>query len=155
MTTTQTETTQRVLDKANPDNLPDALRKVEVGKMSAVVKATFTGLTDVAAQDITTAAAKAAATIAGIDLDTLENLPPIGQILSLRTTAGTMATHGGHIVVDVGGTALVPQADSPGVATISDDGATLTFQAGVTAFVIQYIPRSAVDVSTDVFAPST
>jgi hypothetical protein len=33
------------------------------------------------------------------------------------------------------------------VALISDDGKTITFQAAVTAFVIEYIPRSSVDLT--------
>lgn len=155
MTTTATETVQRVMDKANPNLLADACRKVKFGKMATVVKAVFTGLTDVAAQDITTAAAKAAATITGINLDSDEMLPPIGHLLTLRTSAGTLAVHGSHTLTDANGTALVPNAAYPGVAKISDDGKTLTFQAGVTAFEIHYIPRPALDVSANQFAPST
>lgn len=152
-TTTRPETLQKVLEKSNPNTLADALKKVG-GMRHALIKAVFTGLSDVAAQDITTAAAKAAATITGIDaLPAGTNLPAIGQVVTLRTTAGTLATHGPHIVTDAGGTALVPQADSPGVAKLSDDGTEITFQAGVTAFVLQYYPRSETAM-TDNYASS-
>lgn len=154
MTTTKEETLQEVLEKADPNQLADALRKLGLSFAGQPIKVTFTGLTDVAGQDITTAAAKAAATVENIVLEDGENLPAIGSILALRTTAGTLATHGVHVVGDAGTTELVPQADSPGVASISDDGTTLTFQAGVTAFILEYIPRPKTAL-TSKFAPST
>jgi hypothetical protein len=149
MTTATKEVDLRqVLNSGNDNLIADALKQIKFGDMASVITATFTGLSDVAGQDITTAAAKTAATITGITLETGENLPPIGNILGLRTTAGSLATHGSHVVVDTGGTALVPQADSSGVATLSDDGKTLTFQAGVSAFVLLYTPRAAVVMTT-------
>lgn len=154
MTTTADITLQKVLENSDPNQLADALRQVG-GKRHAVIKVVFAALANVAAQDITTAAAKAAATISGIDeLPDGENLPAIGEVLSLRSTAGAMAVHGTHVVSDAGGTPIVPTAAIPGVATVSDDGKTLTFQAGVTAFVLQYRPRSEAAM-TSKFASST
>ena len=146
MTTTMTETVQDVLAVASPNQLSDALRKVNLGHKLATVKATFVALASAAAQDITTAAAKAAATITGIDLDTGENLPAIGTPISVRVTAGAAAA-GPRQITDAGGT---PSAT---VATLSNDGKTLTFEAGVTAFVLVYQPREAVVLTTQ-FAPS-
>ena len=104
---------------------------------------------DVAGHDITTAASLIGATIdQGITLDADERLPAIGRIVSLRSTAGSLAVQGTHVVSDSGGTALVPSATFPGVATLSDDGKTVTFQAGVTAFVLVYYPRPDVELTT-------
>jgi len=142
MTTSKPQTVQSALTKANPNDLADALRKVNLGHSMAVVKVTFASLASAAAQDITTAAAKAAATISGIALDTGENLPAIGQICTLRVTAGAAAA-GARTWTDVGGT---PAAT---IATVSDDGATLTFEGTVTGFVLTYVPRAAVDLEDD------
>lgn len=142
-TTTRTETIQRALDAASPDDVADALRKLgNFGKSKALVKVTFVGLTAAAAIDITTAAAKAAATIVGIDLDTGENLPPIGVPISARVTAGA-ATAGPRHITDVGGTPGAPGANGPGIATLSDDGKTITFEGNVTAFVLLYQPAGS------------
>lgn len=146
------DTIQEVLERSNPNDLADALHKLDFGKMNAVVKATFTGLTSAAAQNITTAAAKAAAVITGITLEAGENLPPIGELVSLRVTAGTLAA-GDSILTDAGGTAKAIGATNNHVTILSDDGKTLTFQAAVTAFVLVYVPRSKVPL-TDKFAPS-
>lgn len=147
MTTTATESTQKKLEKSDLNNLAEALKKVG-GKRHSVIKVTFASLTSAATVDITTAASKAAATIAGIDtLRTGENLPAIKSILSLRVTAGT-ATAGHRNVTDKDGTA------STSLALISDDGKSLTFEAAVTGFVIQYSPRAENDL-TAAFAPTT
>lgn len=135
-TATQTNTVQSTLSQANPNLLADAARIGKLGRALSPVKVTLTGLTSATSFDITTAAVRAAATIVGISpaLATLERLPAIGSIETLRVTAGAAAA-GVRAVTDAGGT---PAA---GVATISDDGKTLTFEAGVTAFVFTYFPR--------------
>jgi len=111
---------------------------------------TFASLTSAAAQDVTTAASKAAATISGLTLDTGVNLPPISQVVTLRVTAGAAAA-GVRAVTDAGGSA------SSSVALISDDGKTLTFETTVTGFVLTYIPRepAGVTLDTTLLAPST
>lgn len=145
MTTTKTATLQEVLEEANPNTLADAMRKVG-GKKFATVKVTVAALVAAASFDITSAAFKAAITsLLGITLENGENLPPIGNVATLRVTAGAAAA-GHRDVTDVGGT---PAAT---IATISDDGKTLTFEANVTAFVLTYEPREATAL-TDVFAP--
>lgn len=146
MTTSKTETIQEILTLANPNQLADALRKVDLGNKLATVKAVFVALASAAAQDITTAAAKAAATVTGITLDSGENLPALGAWVTLRVTAGAAAA-GPRKLVDAGGTADANNA------LISDDGKTITFEAAVTAFVLTYQPREAVALTTK-FAPS-
>lgn len=140
MTTTVNQTVQQQGDLANPNTLADFLRLVALGHFFANLKVTFAALTSAAAQDVTTAAAKAAATISGLSLDTGENLPAIGVVKTLRVTAGAAAA-GARFVTDAGGT------PSTTVATLSDDGKTLTFEAAVTGFVVEYQPRSGVDMT--------
>jgi len=145
MTVTKTETLQEVLERAHPNDLADALRKVG-GKFFAAIKATFVGLTAAAAHDITNAAHKAAATVLGVTLETGENLPAMATTPMVRVTAGAAAA-GPRIITDSGGT---PSAT---VATLSADGTTLTFEGAVTAFVLEYQPRSTTAL-TEKFAPS-
>jgi len=154
-TTTKNRTVQQALTQGSLNDVAEALRKVG-GRRHAIIKAVVTGLTAAAAIDITTADVKAAATITGIDaLDTGENLPAIGQVLSLRVTAVTTATVGTRTVSDVGETPSAPAAaGTPGLATISDDGKTLTFEGTVTGFTIQYTPRSETAMTT-LFAPAS
>lgn len=144
MTTTADFTLQDLLDQANLNTLGDALHKVKLGHMFSRVKATVAALTATATPDVTTAAVKAAATISGITLATGENLPPIGQLISLRVTAsGTAGSLGTYILTDSGGTAIVPPGGASaavGIAKISDDGKTITFPNTVTAFVLEYYP---------------
>lgn len=147
MTTNKTNTLQRELDKSNPNTLADALRQVKPGHLLAPIKVVFAALASAAAQDITTAAAKAAGTITGIVLDSGENLPPIGAVRTLRVTTGTLAV-GPAVVTDQGGTATAIGAGSVHVALLSDDGKTLTFQAAVTGFVLEYYPRPFTDLQT-------
>lgn len=155
-TATKTLTLRDELDKANPNTLADALRRVGLGKMLSVIKAVFVGLATGASYDITTAASKAAATITGITLGIGENLPAIGRVLSLRVTAATTATVvGSYAITDKDGTVLTPATSSVvGLAKISDDGKSLTFaSADVTAFVLEYIPR-AENEPTEAFSTS-
>ena len=146
MTTTKAKTLAQVLEQANPNLVADALRKIDLARMLDPVKVTFAGLASAAAQNITTAAARAAATVdQGLkDLIAGEGLPPILSVVALRVTAGTLAA-GPAIVTDSGGTPTAIGTGSAHVATLSDDGKTLTFQAAVTGFVLEYIPRSTAD----------
>lgn len=142
MTTTRTTTVREVLSSGNANKIPDAMQKIKVGNQLSKIKVTFAALTSAAAQDITTAAAKAAATILGISLQTGELLPAIGSVVTLRVTAGTLAA-GPALVTDAGGTATAIGALSNHVVLLSDDGKTLTFQAAVTGFVLEYYPAPA------------
>lgn len=154
MTTTKTETIQSVLDRADPNLLADALRRLGLGKMQAVVKVVATGLTAAASFDITTPefAALAGVVITGIDdpEPAGEGLPAVGSVLSLRCTAsGTANSVGSYAIGDVAATMLSPTASTVvGLARISDDGKTITFPTTVTGFTLQYMARPAVPPTT-------
>jgi hypothetical protein len=150
VTTTKTLSLYEVLKRANPQDLADAIRKLGLAVMASTVKAVFTGVTGAATYDITTAAMKALATISGITLATGENLPPARLVRSLRVTAATTGTVvGSYAITDASGTVVSPATSSAvGLAKLSDDGKTLTFaSADVTAFVIEYEPMPANDLS--------
>jgi hypothetical protein len=133
-TVTIPPTLQTKLDKAEPGNLADVLRQVKLGTMLTPRKKTLTALAAAAAHNITDAAHG--------------SLAPILKITALRVTAGA-ATAGARIITDSAALAAAT------VAALSDDGTTLTFEDTVTAFVLEYIPRSAVDMTAlNEFAPT-
>lgn len=135
MTATANTTLQSALDQARPGQTDDVFRLMKLGTMLTPLKRTFTGLTSAAFFDLTT--------IDGTGETTGASNPKRVAALSvatLRVTGGAAAA-GARLVTDAGGT---PSAT---VATISDDGKTITFEAGVTAFVIEYIPRSNTDMT--------
>lgn len=150
MTTTANKTMQQVLNGANLNWLPTLLQTMKLGNMLSPVKVTVTGLTAAVAIDITTTAFRDAATISGLDRESADVLPAILSVKTLRVTAsGTANSVGSYVVSDASGTAVSPTAGANvGLALLSDDGTTLTFPTTVTAFVIEYIPRSAVALST-------
>lgn len=132
-------TTAQVIDEANPNRLADAIRKAQLGRVFSPLKRTFTGLTSSASHSLVA--------IDGVGEtvgpSNTKRLPAL-CVGTLRVTAGTLAA-GPAIVTDVGGTPTAIGALANHVATISDDGKTITFQAAVTAFVISYIPRAEAD----------
>jgi len=134
VTTTKTIDLRYVINAGNLNDEAAALRLMKHGNMHSVIKATFASLSAAASVDITTATSKSKATVTGITLDTGENLPAIGAVISLRVTAGS-ASAAVRTVTDSGGTATTA------IAKISDDGKTLTFEDTLTGFVLTYIPR--------------
>lgn len=150
MSTTRTRTLLLALNEANLQDIADALRAVQLGTVLSPRKHTVVGLTAAAAIDITSLGVAAAAT-PGPD-QAGGTLPPILSVTTLRVTAsGTGASVGAYGTTDAGGTPIVPPGGANaalGIATISDDGKTLTFPNTITGFVITYIPRSAQDVTT-------
>jgi hypothetical protein len=147
MTTTIQEDIRLALDNAVPGHHEPGMAQIKHGTAHSVIKAVFASLSAAAAVDVTTAASKSKATVSGVLLASGENLPAIGSILALRVTAGS-ATAGARITTDAGGTAGAPGANGPGIALVSDDGKTLTFEATVTGFVLEYTPRAAVAMTT-------
>ena len=109
------------LTAANPSNIADALRKVDLGALLAPTVATIT---------------QASATTVLLD-------PPAlcPAVVSARVTAGTAAQNV-YICTDAGGTAV-----DGAICKLSDDGATLTFAAAVTGAVVSYVPRSKAPLS--------
>lgn len=114
---TAAETLKSVLDRANPNNLADALALVKLGTMLAPTSVTV---------------AQTSATTIPLD-------PPALAVFGCRVTGGAAAA-GARIVSDAGAT------PSSTVCTLSADGATLTFEAGVTGAVLSYMPRSSADM---------
>jgi hypothetical protein len=139
-TATVTPTLQSELDLARPDEIADVLRLMHLGTMLTPLKRTFTGLSSGTAFDLTAIDGTGETTGASNP-----NRLPALAISALRITAGA-ANHSPCLVTDTGGTATDTATIS--VATISDDGKTVTFGAGVTGFVIEYIPRSKTSMTS-------
>lgn len=127
-TVTKTESLKDALDQANPNRVADALAKAKLGTILTPLKKTYTGLASAAAHDLTDAAHGSG--------------PAALSVATLRVTAGAAAA-GARYMTDAGGTA------SSTVALLSDDGKTITFEGTVTAFVIEYIPRSNTDMTSN------
>lgn len=153
-TKTLTELVYDILNEANPNRVINALRLMKLGNMFTPRKVTFAALAAAAAHNITDAAHFAAATVVPAYPSTGPSakllLPAILAIISLRVTAGA-AQPGARVPIDSGG---APAASATGIggapggtAALSDDGTTITFEANVTAFVLEYIPRSDVDLT--------
>jgi len=149
VTVTEKQTLAVITDRANPNQISDALAKIQLARMLDPVKITITGLVAVAAVDITTLLKGAAGVVINqglANLDANEALPAILSPSTLRVSAVGTAALGARLVTDAGGTA------SATLALISDDGKTLTFEGTITGFVLEYIPRSATAFGT-LFAP--
>ena len=152
-TFTALRTLKLVLDEANPTEIADALRILKLGTINAGLKRTFTGLTAAASFDLTLIDATGETTGTANP-----NRLPAFTVRSLRVTAsGTGTSVGSYVLTDAAGTPTSPATSTvAGIATISDDGKTITFPTTVTAFVIWYVPRpvSLATMTAD-FAPST
>lgn len=132
VTATSVDTLKKALNDAEPGDLPDAMRKVEFGTMITPTKIAFTNMASGMAHDITDASHGSRRAIL--------------SVTTLRVTAGAAGANA-RIVTDASGSASAGSASSPGIALLSDDGKTLTFEANVTGFVLTYIPQSATDVT--------
>lgn len=119
----------------------DGLKAIRAGTMLSKVKAVVQGLTGAGltglSQDITSAGVKALATVTGISLKSGENLPPIGIIGTLFVLGGSTGSTGARAIMPAGATGATVSAT---LATVSDDGKTLAFEASVAGFVIEYMP---------------
>ena len=144
MTATAASTLQTTLDKGNPNLVGDCARKMHLGTMLTPLKRTFTGLTAAAAFDLT-AIDGTGETVGTSNANRLAAL----AVGTLRVTAsGTANSVGAYAVSDVGATPVSPTAGANvGLATLSNDGKTVTFLTTVTAFIIEYIPRSFTDMT--------
>lgn len=158
VTTTKSKTIQQTVDAGNANEIADAARRMRLGTMLRPIKVTFAALTAASAVDITTQTSLSKATVNQGDIPegyvaSKTPLPPIGVVRALRVTAGTAAA-GARVMGDSGSTPA--QFGTSGVysAKVSDDGKTVTFEANVTGFVLEYLPRSSADMALD-FAPST
>lgn len=147
MTTTARKTIQTALDTADPNVVADLLRKMKLGTMLTPLVRRFTALTAAAAFDLT--AIDATGETVGAANPKRE---PALVVNALQVIAsGTAASLGAYIVAATPATPIVPPGGAGlavGVATISDDGKTVTFPNTVTAFTIAYVPRSDTDMAT-------
>lgn len=135
-TTTAVQTLKDALNRGNLADIADAIKKIGLGSMVSPLKRTFTGLTSASFFDLTTIDGTGE-TVGAANANRVAAL----VVGTMRVTAGAAAT-AARFMTDGGGTA------SATVAKISDDGKTVTFEAGVTAFIIEYIPRSATDTTS-------
>jgi hypothetical protein len=151
-TVTKVTTLQREADFGTLGRLEPVLAKLALGTILSPRKITVAGAAAAVSFDLTSATLTFPFITASTGVSDAETaaskLRPALVVSTLRVTAGTFP--GARIVTDVGGTPLSGDAAGPGVATISDDGKTITFEAGaaVTAFIIEYVPRAATDPST-------
>lgn len=136
-------TTKSALEQLNPNNAPDALRKLHLGLREEGVKVTVTA----SAQVPTGRTGTIESPLVTVALAVATFNPPIAAIKALRVTAGAAA--GGRLILDAAGTPTTT------AATISDDGSTLTFEATVTGLVISYIPRLSTAELAAKFYPLT
>ena len=132
-TATQNQTIKNTIDDSNLNQLASALQKAKLGTILKGKKVTLSGLSAAASFDITT--------IDDPDI-TDEKLPAILSLNVLRVTAGAAAA-GRRDISDA--------ADTPSatLATLSDDGKTITFEGNVTAFIAHYVPAPAEDLDND------
>jgi hypothetical protein len=148
-TATKIDSVANEVNSGNANTLSNAAQQMKLGTMLTPQKWTIAALASTTAVDITSAAVAAAATPGAFTpaLATGERLSAALGCFNVRVTAGAAAA-GKREISDSGDT---PTAT---VATLSDDGKTLTFEAGVTGFVLEYLPRSAKDMTT-AFAPQS
>jgi hypothetical protein len=149
MTTQVNTTIKTALDQANPSQLADLLRQMKLGTMTAPLKRTFTALTAASTFDLTLidGAGESPASVLN------PNRKAALLITALQVTAsGTAASLGAYTAAVAAATPIVPPGGAGlavGVATISDDGKTITFPNTVTAFTVIYMPRPSVDMNAD------
>lgn len=65
-----------------------------------------------------------------------------GDTFGPTNLAGGQADTGCFAITDAGGTAIAATDTKLGIATISDDGKTITFPSALTSFTIEYVPRT-------------
>lgn len=125
MTATKVDTIKEVLTKASPNQIADALRKVDLGNMLTPVQYDTGTITAIAAVPI----------------------PGNGALLvqSARVvTSGTAGSVGTYVAGDAGVTPLTPAASTVvGIAALAADGKSITFPSTVTRAIITYVPAPA------------
>ncbi len=125
MTTTADKTLKDVVNDASPNNINDAFRLMQLGDMLAPTKSVHI---QAAAPTVT--------------------LSPPAAIVMDATVRDGAAVLGARHVADIASVPSAPGANGPGVATLSNDGTTLTFEDNVTDVIVTYMPRPAADMST-------
>lgn len=143
---TDSQSILAVLQSANPNTLPDMLRKQRVDRLFQPISATIT-IPSGTSIDLTTLRAGTEAVVsANSPIEAGELLPPIRFLRSLRVSTGTAT--GPRTITDASGTA------STTVAKLSEDGKTLTFEAAITVFVLVFYGASETAPTSDANTPS-
>lgn len=124
-------TVKNMLEDANGSKLPQALAELHLGYKESGIKVTAPAAPTLPSH------ADPSATFVG---STIVLNPPAQIVKSCRVTAGTAAT-GTRIMSDSGATPGQIGTSGVYVATLSDDGTTITLEAAATGAVISYIPR--------------
>jgi hypothetical protein len=125
-TATVPETLADVLTKSDPNKLADALAQVNLGALLAPVEET-----------LTLATVGTAITLS----------KPALVVCNCRVTdisGAAMARVGNFVVGDAAATPIEASATAPGVAKLSADGLTITFNATIKAALVRYIQRPGV-----------
>lgn len=130
MTVTAVQTLRGSVDQANPNNLADRMRDMQMGTMLDPITRIIT---------ITPGTA--------VSLNTVTN-PPARIIHSIRVTVGTNVLPVAAIEDAAGVPALIGTTAQS--VTLSDNGETITFANNVTTVVVRYQPRSAALMSSTV-----
>lgn len=134
-TTTEAQNLKRELDKADPNTLPDALRKVRLGDLLAVKEETIDKGDAVATIDLTADPADA------------DDRGPALIVQAVEVLTGTAAA---------GSRRIVPSTDAASATEVvlSADGTTLTFEANVGTVRVRWVKGSDTPL-TDKFAPTS
>lgn len=130
LTTTKTLTLKDALNQANPNEVADALAKVDLGTMFTVNHETITIPSGTTLNLLTQSTAKVAAQF----------------VQAVRVVTGTAT--GVRIIGDAGAT---PSAT---VCALSADGTTITFEAAVTVVAVVWSAKPATDLTT-IFIPQS
>lgn len=146
---TDSQSILAVLQSANPNTLPDMLRLQRVDRMFQPISATCT-ITSGTSIDLTTlrvvASGAGAVVSSNSPIELGELLPPIRYLRSLRVVTGTAT--GARAITDAAGT------PSTTLATLSEDGKTLTFEAAITVFLLVFYGASDTAPTADANTPS-
>lgn len=124
-------TVKNELEDANGSKVPEMLRELHLGYKESGIKVTAP------AAPVIPSHASPSATFAG---STIVLDPPAQVVKSCRITAGTAAA-GTRIMSDSGATPAQVGTSGIYIATLSEDGTTITLEAAATGAVIEYIPR--------------
>jgi len=136
MTDTAVQTLKSVLDRADPNQIADALRQVKLGTILTPVSLDTGDLT-------------------GVEVNHIHLDPPALLVRSVRVVH-TLTTDepdiGEYLASDENATmSAASTANGPGVCKMDADGSKITFHNTVVRqAIIEYIPRPAVAL-TDVF----
>ena len=140
-TTSVVQTIKEVLDKADPNTIADAFRKMLFGTMMTPIDETIT-------------LAAVATTVNLLTQSTAKKAALFVRSVRVTDVTGGASDVGDRIVSDAGGTPAAKAALAAGVCTLSADGTLLTFDATILKVRVVWFPVPDTALTT-VFAPVT